>query len=456
MALPLYDFQKIGARFLADRTYALLGDEMGIGKTAQAIHAADLIKARRIIVVCPAIAKINWQREFEKFSDVKRDFKIVETKKDKWKAHQSLILSFEMVSAMHLDLIPVEPYDLLIVDESHFLKSLESKRTQAILARKNGGLICMAKRAWFLSGTPCPNHIGEMWPLFFTLGVTDLSHARFIHIFCTSYIFQGRVTVTGTRIEKTNDIRKMFEKIMLRRKKVDVLPELPEITFQEIRVPKGKVDIEIDSSFVKYVFPIDRREELVETLEKEERDVEAVLIRLKDSDEGMQALEAIARSVSTLRRYRGLQKVESVIGIVSEELRTNAYEKVVIFGIHQGVIELLRDGLREFHPVTLYGGTPDSKRQSHIDKFQKDAKTRVFIANIQAAGPSITLTRAHNIIFIEQDWVPGNNAQAAMRCHRIGQKNAVLVRTISLDDPIDERISSALRRKTAQLLQIVG
>lgn len=453
MRVELYAFQEIGAEWLAGKTHALLADDMGLGKTPQAIRGADRIGANRILVVCPSVAKINWQREFARFGEIKREFKVIQTKKDKWEPGASLIFSFDMAGDVLSKLENSPPYDLLIVDESHYLKSLDTKRTRAVLSKT--GLIHKAKCGWFLSGTPTPNgYISELWPILFTLGVIKTSYSRFVELCCKGYLFRGRFVITGTREERIPDIKRMLSQIMLRRKKVDVLPELPEITFQEIQVAKGAVDIELQASFTQYVFPVDRREELVARLESEEAAIATVVERLGDSEAAMQALEAMSKSVATLRRYRGLQKVEAVVALLKEELESNAYEKLVIFAVHRDVIEGLRVGLIDFSPVTLYGGTEENRKQINIDRFQKDDKTRVFIANIIAAGPSITLTRAHNIVFVEQDWVPGNNAQAAMRCHRIGQKNAVLVRTISLDDPIDERISNALKKKTRQLLQI--
>jgi SNF2 family DNA or RNA helicase len=126
----------------------------------------------------------------------------------------------------------------------------------------------------------------------------------------------------------------------------------------------------------------------------------------------------------------------------------------VIFAIHRDVIENMRVGLRQFGAVCLYGGTDPEKRQKNIDRFQNNPKCRVFIGNIHAAGTAITLTAAHHVTFIEQDWVPGNNAQAVMRCHRIGQENPVSVRFIVLDGTLDAKIGYILKRKTADLTHI--
>ena len=90
----------------------------------------------------------------------------------------------------------------------------------------------------------------------------------------------------------------------------------------------------------------------------------------------------------------------------------------------------------------------------NVDSFQNNKKTRVFIGNITAAGTAITLTAAHNVVFAECEWVPAMMAQAAMRCHRIGQKNPVTIRFFSLSNSIDERISEKIKRKTKELTEI--
>jgi SWI/SNF-related matrix-associated actin-dependent regulator of chromatin subfamily A-like protein 1 len=219
-------------------------------------------------------------------------------------------------------------------------------------------------------------------------------------------------------------------------------------------VEPGEVDLPIQSSFAQYFYPHDKTAELFEKLRKETEILDTINERLRFTKDGMKALEALASSVSTLRRYVGLQKVEPVAELVASELKSKAYEKVVIFAIHRDVIEGLRIKLSKFKPVTLYGGTVPESRQRNIDKFMNNPKTQVFIGNIIACGTAITLTSAHQVIFLEQDWVPGNNAQAAMRCHRIGQQHPVAVRFIGLADSLDEKISRVLKRKTEDLTEI--
>lgn len=446
----LYPYQRFGASWLATKTLALLADEMGLGKSAQAIHAADKAGCNRVLVICPAAARVNWAREFERFSDSKRTFQILESSRTAIENTSSLILSYDLASRIQAH--KLGSFDLCIADESHFLKGRESKRTTAILGVNGHIRIC--KRFWALSGTPAPNHFGEMWPILYTFGVTSLPYSQFINRYCTYYEWKNRLVVTGTKSSMIAEIKSTLTRIMLRRKKEEVMKELPPITYSHVLIPPGKVDLEVDISFVKYVTPIDTTSELQKILDKEKFLLEETLARTGLGEDGMKLLEGMAKSVSTLRRYTGLQKVEPVAEIISQELEANAYEKIVIFAIHRGVIEGLRVKLAKFGAVTLYGGTSPETRQRNIDLFQNSPKTRVFIGNIQSAGTAITLTAAHQVVFAESEWVPASMAQAAMRCHRIGQTKNVSVRFFALSNSIDERISTVLKRKTKELTDI--
>jgi SNF2 family DNA or RNA helicase len=348
-------------------------------------------------------------------------------------------------------------FDLVIADEAHYLKSTDTKRTQSVLGKR--GIIHRAKRFWALSGTPAPNHPGELWPLLFTFGVVKENYSDFITQYCTGYEFQNRFQITGAKVAKISELRERMKPIILRRRKEDVMKDLPKIHYQNWLVEPGLIDLETEFSFTQYIFPLDRTTELMEKLRREEQLVCAMIKTSKGNTketetQALQSLAALSTSISTLRRYTGLQKVESIAEQIKDELERNEYQKIVIFAIHRDVIEGLRARLDKFKVVTLYGGTPPEKRQIHVDKFQKDSHTRVFIGNIQAAGTAITLTAAHQVVFAEQDWVPGNNAQAAMRCHRIGQTRPVTVRFAALADSIDERIAYALKKKTMELTKL--
>lgn len=447
----LFPYQVEGALWLSFQTVALLADEMGLGKSAQAITAADLVatanhEPSRILVLCPASARINWTREFDKFSTFPREFHTQLTKKDEIPPKHSVISSYDLASEIPSN----EHFDTLILDESHFLKGLDTKRTRTVFGRN--GLCRRAKRVWALSGTPMPNHPGELWVMLHSFGQMPISYPQFVERFCTYYESPHGRKITGAKHEAIPILKEAMKPIMLRRKKEEVLRDLPPINFSHMVVEPGKVDLDTLSSFVQYVFPIDRTKELLDQLKKEQNAVETIIEHMglspfHENESTMKALEAVANSVSTLRRYTGLQKTEPAGDMVEEELMLGAYNKIVIFAIHRDVIYGLMERLKRFKPVTLYGGMTDEKKQRNVDRFQNDKNCSIFIGNIQAAGVAITLTAANQVLFVEQSWTPADNAQAAMRCHRIGQTSPVFVRVMGLVNSIDDKVSQVLKTK---------
>lgn len=452
MISPLFDYQDVGATFLSGKTHALLADEMGLGKTVQAIRGLDRIHADRALIVCPSVARINWAREFEMWSVLKPNLSIMTKLTDVPPATGHVICSFDYMTKNFAQLRKLK-WKALIIDEAHFLKSHEAARAKAIMGAQ--GVIRSAERCWLLTGTPAPNHPGELWILLYTFGVTQLSYDAFINRYCIVRPTTYGLKIVSAKVEMIPELRQLLSKIMLRRLKKDVMKELPPITYGHVSVEPGLVDVEILPSFTQYFMPTDRRGELNLELKRQQDLLTSVEANLKpNQDDKLRALAAISDSVSTLRRYIGLQKCDASIEIISSELAANAYEKIVIFAIHRDVIETMRLGLKDFGAVVLYGNTDPSKRQANIDRFQNNPKCRVFIGNIHAAGTAITLTKSHHVTFVEQDWVPGNNAQAVMRCHRIGQDKPVSVRFIVLDGTLDAKIGFILKRKTEQLTQI--
>jgi SWI/SNF-related matrix-associated actin-dependent regulator 1 of chromatin subfamily A len=448
--MTLFPYQEEGAAWLAARRAALLADEMGLGKSAQAIRAADITGAKRVLVICPSIARINWAREMEKFSSTLRA-SVIHKKLKAW-PDSSIIASFEGAAAVEKS----GRFDVIIIDEAHYLKNKDAKRTKAILGGK--GLVRHSERVWCLTGTPAPNHPGELWPMLFTFGATTLKWREFVERYCETFESGFGLQIGGARRSAIPELKELLAQVMLRRRKEDVMNQLPPITFSEQVVEPGPVDIETSSSFIKYAMPVDRSAELAEMMIRDEalvmQAIENARRGREETRETLRVLEALAPGVSTLRRYLGLQKTEPVGDIIFEELKSGAYDKVVIFAIHRDVIESLRVKLKDFSPVTLYGGFTPEKKQRHIDSFQNNRKTRVMIANIGCAGTAVTLTAAHQVVFIEQDWVPGNNAQAVMRCHRIGQSKPVHVRFFAIAGSLDEKVSRVLRRKAQELTEI--
>lgn len=456
---PLFAYQEEGAKWLAQRKVALLADEMGLGKTAQAIAAADLAGLDRLLVLCPAVARLNWLREFERFSARGRRCVAVLTSTTPLTG-DTVICSYDLATQNLLNTwLRSESGALgLILDEAHYLKNPGASRTQRVFGSESG-LVRSASCVWALTGTPAPNNAAELWPLLKVFGVYAGGYDSFMREFCTGYEGPYGFRITGTK--NIPRLRSLLAGVMLRRKKVDVLKDLPPIRYSDFVVgPTELTDIEYEMYFPKYILdPGGARAGALKAVAEEERILRTVMeINIHDthspSRDKLVLLEGIAESVSTLRRHVGLLKAKTMAPLLAEELDADHGKKLILFCVHRDVIALLRDALKEYNPVTLFGGTPALKRERHIARFQGNHTCRVFIGQVDACGVAINLTSASDVVFVEASWTPASNAQAAMRAHRIGQTKPVLVRFFSLADSYDERVQTILRRKTADLARL--
>ena len=452
-----FPYQVEGAKFLARMPHALLADEMGLGKSAQVVLASDLIGASHILVVCPAAVRVNWSREFARFSPMDHVCNIIVDGYGRPTPTGVTICSYDILATNEKirGAIRAMEWDVLVMDEAHYCKERSAKRTRALYghAGKNA-IINHAKYVWRLSGTPAPNDASELYTHLKSAGIETRSYWDFVYDFCAGFDSSYGFKITGHK--NTDKLKAMLALFMLRRKKEDVMKELPPITFHHVTVERSQV--QLDPYFYENWRPIGATA-FMRSMENMDKATKIALRAVEEKqgvpvDDRIKLLEALSKSTATLRRYIGLAKLPRILEILEEELTGNPKLKLVLFAVHKDVIECTRTKLNKFHPVTLYGATPAEKRQKHIDRFQNDPSCRVFVGNITAAGTGITLTAASEVGFLEADWTPANNAQAAMRCHRIGQTKPVRVRFFSCAGSVDEDVMKTLIHKTRELSKI--
>ncbi len=452
-------YQVEGAKFLAARKLALIADDAGLGKTGQLIHACDLVGAKKILVICPAAARINWYREFDAWSLYGADGFTVCEKSETFPTEKT-ICSFDYIRDHRKRFEKLGQFDVVIIDESHNLKEPEAKVTGAVYNKS--GIVRQTDRVWLASATPAPNNYSELWTMLYTFGLTKLSWNGFINRYChLKFEYRNGAPTTrimGSKTEYANELKLVLNKISIRRLKDVILmgeniPEhmrLKPIIFESTLVEPCPVDLELHPSFFPYTIE-DRMDELLDKLAEEEKILEETIKRHGLGEPGLYMLEGIQESVATLRRFNGLKKVKGIVDLVSQELKEKRYQKIVIFCVHRDLIEALRIGLKEFHPVTLYGKTPAKQRQLNIDNFQTKPHVQVFIGNIKAAGVAITLTAASEVMMAEWQWTPGVNEQAIMRVHRRGQVNDVRCRFVAIANSIDAKISYSFKKKATAI-----
>jgi SWI/SNF-related matrix-associated actin-dependent regulator 1 of chromatin subfamily A len=273
--------------------------------------------------------------------------------------------------------------------------------------------------------------------MLYTVGHTALSYDEWVRRYCDGYWAQGRFRITGTTKQRIPELREILKTsgFIKRRRREEVLPDLPTVTLQTLTLPPGN--------------PTDEPEEIREVLERERARVAEALEAGGEVD-----LDGLAPSVPTIRRWNALRKLKPVGDLLDDELARREYGKVVVFGCHRALVDGLASRLVRYNPAVICGSTPTAKRGEEVERFQRDPACRVFVGNILAAGIGITLVAAHHVVLAEQDWVPANNDQALSRVVRIGQSRGVLVRIIELDDSLDQKISAILTRKLRQISEV--
>jgi SWI/SNF-related matrix-associated actin-dependent regulator 1 of chromatin subfamily A len=428
----------------------LLADEAGLGKTLEALVASRRLAMRRVLIVCPAGARRVWQLEIVKwFPGLEPWTWVIEpgTTVDpkEWQnplRPANLIVGYDELSnkasPIRAQLERSIKWDLLVLDECHYLKN-PSNRTQAVYGKggTGKGLQTRAAKVILLSGTPTPNHAGELYEHVRTFWHDALAGNGSRVAFEDAYT-RYKDTVFGRQVVGSKNQAKLRDKlqdVVLRRRKAEVLTELPPLVLQDIPLSDASAGAGFNATgltqlenFFKHNSPSD--------------------------DDVIRILQTPDIYVTSLRQHLGIAKARPAIEWIRERLAST--EKMLVFAWHHSVIDLLRRGLLEFEPAVITGETSPKARTEAIANFQHRSANRVFIGQVLAAGTAITLTAANEVAIVEPSWVPGENVQAICRAHRLGQRDSVLASFLYLPGTLDERIMGVFRRKASEIGQLQG
>lgn len=432
----LLPHQRVAAEFLAARKTALLADGMRVGKTPSAIGGADLIGARDVLWLTRGAARAEHARAWKRFQTIDRPINVLETGKDR-PAPGVTVCSYDLAAGPLCEPL-TRPYDLIVLDESHRLKTRDAKRTEAVYGEKcdGSGLIACAGTVWHLSGTPAPNHPAELWPMLYATmpeaipqkhKPKPMRYWEFVDRFCTTQEnYLGRIQITGGKnIER---LKALMQPYTLRRRLDEVMSDLPKLMVDTLALG-GKLKLPAGSDI----------------------DIEAVNKVL--DEHGIAGLAKIESRAAVLRRLTGLAKVDAMVAWANERLEDNN-DKLVLMAHHVEVVEHLVQGLRAFCPVALYGGTSSAQKREAVPTFTNEPTCRVFVGNITSAGEAIDLSVADELVMVESSWVPGENEQACMRVVNLGKKRPTLARFAMLAGSYDERVAEACAAKAQTVAEL--
>lgn len=443
-----YEYQQEGILFGLRKKRFLIGDEPGLGKTLQSIGVVDCARAYPCLVICPASLKINWQREFEKFADVKALVLDNATRSTfpymlSMGMYQVAIVNFESIrkyfvwdiksnGAFRLKDVVFADYIKLfrsvIIDESHRVKDPSAQQT---IFTKG---ICSGKRyIALLSGTPVVNRPEDLiaqLSIMDRLGENFGSRSQFMSDYCSFGKDQEE-----EQAEALADLsRKLYENCMIRREKKSVLTELPEKTRTDLYV-----ELDPESRKVYDTAAADLREYL-ETY----TGCTDVEIRRK------MRMEALVKFM-TLRSLSAKGKVRQAVDFVNTFLANG--KPLILFCSYHEIVDALKKAFPK--AVSVTGRDSLVEKQAAVDSFQ-NGHAQLIVCSIKAAGVGLTLTALSNVAFVEFPWTYADCCQCEDRAHRIGQKDNVTCYYLLGRNTIDHVLYSIIHKKKSIANQIMA
>jgi SNF2 family DNA or RNA helicase len=442
------DLMRHQARFVeatrdGHRSY-LLADEPGLGKTAQALLAADVANAFPMLVVVPNVVKVNWSREVEKWTP-HRSSTVVHGDGDDIDAFADVVIVNYEVLDRHVAWLSRRGFRGMIVDEAHFIKNKDSQRSKNVLAlsksiRQSSPNPLMVA----LTGTPLINEIEDFRMIWQFLGWID--EKKPMPKLMAALEETGLTPVDPGFFATAR--RVVVEMGMVRRKKVDVAADIPARRVADIPVEldgeAGRSIREAEQALLARLLDRYRR---LRAARPDANPADLVrLVAAAELEESKQG-DSSGDNVFTMVRRIGQAKATPAADYTVNLARNVG--KVVFFAKHIDVMNaaeehFARAGLKT---ISIRGDQAAKARQAEIDAFQNDPEVSVAVCSLTAAGVGVNLQAASNVVLAELSWTNAEQTQAIDRVHRIGQELPVTAWRIIAAQTIDGRIAELIDSK---------
>ena len=426
---PPLDHQKIAIEKLAGSKRFILADDMGLGKTTSTIIAALETGAKKILIVCPASLKINWQREIANYSD--RPVYIAESKKFSTES-DFVIVNYDILKNFHdtdpknkkESILLQSNFDIVILDEAHMISNVQAQRTKII-----NHFVKKINRVWLLTGTPMTSRPMNYYNLLNLIESPVAQNWKAYAIrYCQGYQFTAgkRKFWNLTGASNLEDLRDRTSKQILRRLKEEVL-DLPD----KIIAP---VYLRLKSKEYENLMG-----EYFDWYDKNPNESSSLTVQFSK-------LMKVRKVIATEKTKQTIEFVENIL---------EQGKKVIIFTNFTDTLQTVYQHFSK-HAVYLDGSCSNAVRQQAVDKFQNDEKVTVFVGNLKAAGVGLTLTAAEVVIMNDLSFVPAEHSQAEDRAYRYGQKSNVLVYYPIYDNTIEGAIYDILNKKKEIIRTVMG
>lgn len=465
--VQFYQHQITGIRQMMGMRNFLLADDMGLGKSLQALTVivGDVIRgwAEKIIVVAPITLKGNWSDEFDKFTRIphmilgqtidpknpERLKKLSPAKRKEQIAEfaamsgpRALIVNYEQVKPHIADLNKIG-FDICIFDEAHYLKNPKAQRTQACHKLR-------ANRFFMLTGTPMLNRVDELWGLLHLIDPVGYpKYYSFRNRYCVFGGWQDK-QIIGVKNER--ELQERLNRVMIRRLKKDVL-DLPDV---QIIVKR-----------------IDLSDEQRKLYDKVESELQIPIVGQADPSDIENALTKLLRLkqiCGTTLAFTGTDDSAKLDAAVEDamEIVSNGH-KLVVFtqfrDVQEAFIQRLDKVMPECPIWELNGSIPQHERQPVVRQWSDSVDANkgipvggVIVCMLQVAGVGLNMTAARHGMFLDKLWTPGLNQQAIDRLHRIGQSETQPVQIIEyhMKGTVETRVEQILKSKSKLFGTIVN
>lgn len=417
-----FPYQLEGARYAIKHNYCIIADQMGLGKSFQAIIVA-LVLGHRVCIIVPAFLKRNWAKEINKFSSTKIHFKMYADSKEKFEPEAHIhIINYEMLSLPIAEKI-LSTVMMVIADEFHYAKNLKSNRSKKLFELLKKYRI---PRLIGLTGTPMVR-MEDLYNLLLFLDLNPMSNSGpktylkwasfedFGKYFCDvtvtpTYVKGGKKRFikkfTGVKEDKLPELHKLLEHKMIRRLAEDVL-ELPDAIPNEVEVDYEIVE---DDALL--------------------RDWEEYVIT-----------GSVSKAAASRKAESAMKKAN-----FTAKYATNVLEQcdgpIVIFTDHLAPIPILVEGLRDAgYPCSVISGDVGTKARDEIEVMFKEGKIRALVATYGAAGVGLNLVESNRVILNDYPWTDDVLEQAKRRIRRIGQTKKCFYDFI-IGSPVDRLVTA--------------
>ena len=404
---------------------ALLADDMGLGKSLQAITVLRRVKYFPAVICVPAFLKYNWIQEIEKFAPELDVFICSGQTPNLPRKHrfQIYVINYDILQYWVSEFLKMQ-VQFLVFDESHFLKNKSAKRTKSALK-----LSQRTSRVLLMTGTPIENKPVE---IFFQISLINTGIFPNWLKFAKRYN-SCRRTMFGWQMGKAKNTQELNEILlntcMIRRKKEDVLTELPPIIRQVIPVE------------------IDNRQEY------QEAEADIIDWISKNTELNVQKARKVEAQIKLdkLKMISGLGKINQIVEWLMEESQN---QKLVVYCYHKRILAELDSKLKNH--ILFSAEIPTSERQGLVNLFQENEKKRIFLTTLKVGGTGLTLTASHTTVFIQLGWNPGLHDQCEARVHRIGQKSdSVNAIYFIAKDTVEEKILGLIDGKRSDIRKVI-